>query len=420
MDIMTEPRLGIIADDYTGALMVACYLEGAGIYSPLVFDPHEVRAGSNVVVAGARIRTIPAQEALSEVESFANAFLTKGYANIVYKPSAGFDSSPQGNIGQAADWLADRVSIRPTIMAAGFPSYEITTHQGCLFYRGKIVSESIKRFDPLTPMSDPDLVRFLSTQTPHRIGLVNHLTMQSGLSSIEENFRKLEASGVGHVFFDVSDATDLLTVARYAAGSGKVLIASDPVAVEYAKVCAAGQLFTKPVPRHARGPAAVLVGTVGPVIQGQLRSFATRYPVLDVDLANAESVEIAADRAIKWATEHLGNRPFAVTTTADPKAVEKAQEIFGKIGAARRAEEFLALIAKQLHDRGTRRFVVAGGETSGAVVSSLGIKAVRALPEGPLGTGFCVTEGKDPISLFLKPGKHGDSEILINALEAMN
>ena len=154
--------VGIIADDYTGALMVACYLEGAGIYAPLVFHPDAEVTESSVVVAGTRARTIEAAAAVSSVVEFLDGSALRGSSRLVAKPSASFDSSPSGNIGPVADFLARRNGSAPTFMAAGFPAVAITTHLGYLFYRDRLVTESIKRFDPLTPMSDPDLVRFLS------------------------------------------------------------------------------------------------------------------------------------------------------------------------------------------------------------------------------------------------------------------
>lgn len=97
----------------------------------------------------------------------------------------------------------------------------------------------------------------------------------------------------------------------------------------------------------------------------------------------------------------------------------RAQGRHGAMGAARRAERILAGIAAGLVDRGVRRLVVSGGETSGAVAAALGITRVRALPEGALGAGFCVAEAPVPLSLLLKPGKLGADAILGEALASM-
>jgi 3-dehydrotetronate 4-kinase len=412
-------RLGIIADDYTGALMVACYLEAHQVYAPLVFDSSATVADADVIVAGARIRISSADEAVEQVGKFADAFAAAGYGRLMYKPSAGFDSTERGNIGPVADALADRQGARPVVMAAGFPEFNITTHQGYLFYRGRLVSESIKRSDPLTPMSDPDLVRFLSRQTPHGIGLISHIDMNCSLSELAARADALIAAGNGHLFFDLSDAGDIEIVTDFALERHSVIVASDPVAVRYATKLLRNQPSRKALPRQPTGSPAVLVGTVGPVIERQLGVFAKDHPVLYLDLLDARGNDAIIADALSWCADNAGRRSFAIATAKDESAVRQSQEAFGQIQAARKAEAILAAIARALHGQGIRRFVVAGGETSGAVVDALGIRAVRALPEGPIGTGFCVTETDDPISLFLKPGKHGRDDILTEVIRLM-
>ena len=79
----------------------------------------------------------------------------------------------------------------------------------------------------------------------------------------------------------------------------------------------------------------------------------------------------------------------------------------------------LAAVAAGLRDSGVRRFIVSGGETSGAIVAALKITRVRSFPRGKDGTGFCVAEGGEPLSLYLKPGKMGSADVLLRALEVM-
>jgi uncharacterized protein YgbK (DUF1537 family) len=164
----------------------------------------------------------------------------------------------------------------------------------------------------------------------------------------------------------------------------------------------------------------VLAGSVGPVVLAQLAAFGARHPVLTLDLLDPGGDEALVARALDWAAPRIGVEPFAVSTAAGPEAVARVQAALGSLSAARRAEAILGAVARGLCARGVRRFVVAGGETSGAVVSALGIGLVRALPDGPLGTGFCVAEAPVPLSLYLKPGKLGADDILLRALAAMD
>lgn len=413
--------LAILADDVTGALMVAGYLEAAGIASPVAFDASAAIPAAPVAIAGLRTRTVAADDALAQLVKASDALLAAGYDRLAYKACATFDSTADGNIGLAADYLAGRLGVGPVFFSAGFPRLGTTVHQGYLFYRGRLVSESIKRFDPLTPMSDPDLVRFVGLQTPHPVRLVEHAVLRQGEAAACACVEAMLSQGIRHVFFDASDDGDVETSARIAASIPSLVAASDPMIIAYARLLAGGEAGAAgPPPRHGQGPAAVIAGSVGPVVLAQLAAFSALHPVLTVDLLAEQDEDALVSDTLDRAAAHVG-RPFAVSTAADEDGVARAQAAFGAIGAARRAERILGAVARGLHARGVRRFVVAGGETSGAVVEALGLASVRALPEGPLGTGFCVAgEGPERISLYLKPGKLGADDILLRALDAMD
>jgi uncharacterized protein YgbK (DUF1537 family) len=103
----------------------------------------------------------------------------------------------------------------------------------------------------------------------------------------------------------------------------------------------------------------------------------------------------------------------------DPAWVTRAQSSFGVMGAARKAERVLAAISAELAERGFRKFVVSGGETSGAVVEAMGIQRMQVLPFDELGAGSCISLDDRRISLFLKPGKIGAADVFSAALAKM-
>jgi len=161
--------------------------------------------------------------------------------------------------------------MRPVLMSAGFPRFGTTVHQGYMFYRGRLVSESIKRFDPLTPMSDPDLVRFLGRQTPHRIALLNHATLLKGPEAAISAIEAFASEGAGHVLLDTTDDGDVVVSASIAAEMPCVVVASDPLVIAYATRLGRAEASEKVAwPQHVDGPAAVLAGSVGPVVLAQL------------------------------------------------------------------------------------------------------------------------------------------------------
>lgn len=414
--------LGIIADDFTGGLMVAGYIEGAGIPCPVLFDASQTSdAGdAEVLVVATRTRLIAAAEATAEVERVADRLDAAGCDLLAYKVCASFDSTDEGNIGPVADLLARRYRQRPLLISAGFPRFGSTVHQGYLFYRNRLVSESIKRFDPLTPMTDPDLVRVLSRQTEAKVGLLPHAALMEGAEGAARELSRLAAAGDQYVIMDCSDDEDARTGAKLASRT-RATIGSDAHIIALARAVAGRRnAAAEPTPAHARGPAAVLVGSVGPVASAQLAAFEAAHPVLRIDLLAEAGEDAAIAAALDWATGRIGAHPFAVTTAAEPGDIERAQQALGAMPAARRAERILAGVARGLVERGIARLAVAGGETSGSVVEALGVARVRALPESALGTGFCVAQAPRHLSLYLKPGKLGSDDILLRAVEAMS
>lgn len=415
-----KPIYGIVSDDFTGGLLVASFFERAGIECPVYFDARAAardRTQAPIVVIAGRMRLSPAPAALAEVSAAFDVMDALGCSTVAYKACATFDSTPEGNIGPVAELMADRYDQNPVLISAGFPEFGTTVFQGHMFVRGSLVNESIKRFDPVTPMPDPNLVRFLSLQTRTPVGLIPHEALAKGPESALMTLQGLVANGYRHVLCDCVDAGDVDCSAELAIGA-RAIVASDALVIALGLRLCGGRRDPVVSPRHAQGPVAVLVGSVGPVAETQLASFEAAYPVLRIDLLDERSEDEWIDRALAFAARHMGERPFAITTCTDASSIQEAQARFGRMEAARKAEALLAGIAVRLHAAGIRRFVVSGGETSGSIVGALGIEQVRSMPRGMLGGGFCVAQTPDPVSFFLKSGKLGTPDVLVRAIDA--
>lgn len=414
-----QPALGIIADDVTGGLLVASYFEEAGLTCPVALRPDAVDQSGDISILATRSRLAEPEEARATITCGIDALLAAGCEAIAYKACASFDSTEQGNIGQAAVLLADRLGQEPLLVSAGFPEFRATVHQGYLFYQGRLVTESIKRLDPVTPMPDPDLRRFLGQQAGETFGLVSHLDLIAGPETAQTALEREVAAGHRFILLDSSDDADILASARLARGA-RAIVASDPLIIAWGRDRAAGRMSTPQQPPAFTGPGAVIVGSVGPVAEDQLAAFGASHPVYAMDVLSTGPEEAEIERALDWAAPRIGDTPFSITTLAPRDRIEAAQSALGQLGAARKAERLLSAVARGLHDRGIRRLVVAGGETSGATVSALGLDRLRAYPRGPLGGGFCLGEGAGaPISLFLKSGKLGSRDVLLQALDHM-
>ncbi|MFP4904853.1 nucleotide-binding domain containing protein, partial [Paraburkholderia sp. BR14261] len=83
-------------------------------------------------------------------------------------------------------------------------------------------------------------------------------------------------------------------------------------------------------------------------------------------------------------------------------------------------ERTLASIARGLRDFGVRKFVVAGGETSGAVVQALGVDMLRIGKQIDPGVPATATIAAEPLALALKSGNFGAVDFFAKALHMLD
>ncbi|MDN5874791.1 MAG: hypothetical protein L0H29_10470, partial [Sinobacteraceae bacterium] len=133
--------------------------------------------------------------------------------------------------------------------------------------------------------------------------------------------------------------------------------------------------------------------------------------------AKAVADEVAAVMA--WAAPLLSNGAVAVYATAPAASVKSAQKALGAQRAGALVEAALASVAQELVALGVRQLIVAGGETSGAVVTALNIDSLRIGPQIDPGVPWTVSLGGTPIALALKSGNFGSADFFSKAWELL-
>jgi 3-dehydrotetronate 4-kinase len=121
-------------------------------------------------------------------------------------------------------------------------------------------------------------------------------------------------------------------------------------------------------------------------------------------------------QALAWAQPRLGAQPLLVYATAEPAAVQAVQQQLGAARAGALVEDALAAIAQGLVDAGVGQLVVAGGETSGAVVQRLGVTQLRIGPQIDPGVPWCHTGA---IHVALKSGNFGGRDFFSRAFDLL-
>ena len=412
--------LGCIADDFTGATDLVNTLVKAGMRAvQLLGVPRADLAvpDADAVIVALKSRSNPASEAVSMSLSALDWLRRAGARQIYFKYCSTFDSTDQGNIGPVADVLCDALGTGFTVANPAFPTNKRTVYQGYLFVGDVLLSESGMRHHPLTPMTDPSLVRVLQRQTKHKVGLVPYTTIVQGVGAIRTHFERLRSEGVRHAILDAITDEHLIALGEACAdmplvtgGSGMAM--GLPANFVKQGLLARGQQSRLPA---IDGPAVVISGSCSTATQAQVAQMKQTHAAFEIDPVAVASGRDAAAEALAWAAPKLGQEPILIYSTASPEAVSAVQSRLGREHAGAMVEATLSQIAKGLVTRGARRIVVAGGETSGAVVSALGVEGLQIGAEIDPGVPWTASLGEPRLALALKSGNFGTTDFFLKA-----
>lgn len=417
--------LGCIADDFTGATDFCNTLVRGGMRTvQLIGVPADGLSVPEVdaVTVALKSRNIPASEAVATSLAALRWLQRAGPMQIFFKYCSTFDSTEEGNIGPVGDALLEALGAELTIACPAFPETGRTIYQGHLFVGDRLLSDTHMAHHPLTPMTDADLVRVLGRQSARKVGLVPLAVVRAGPAAIRDRLRELAGSGFGYAVTDAVEDADLLRIGGACADLALVTGGSGVAMGLPENFRAAGRLPARQeaaaLPRIA-GPAAVIAGSCSAATLEQVEAFAQSRPVARLDpLALADGLDPLA--TVEWALDRLAAGPVLIAASAPPEQVKAAQERLGRERAGELVETALARIAGVLVERGVRRLVVAGGETSGSVVAALGVEGLVIGPQIDPGVPATVTLGREPqLALALKSGNFGGRDFFLKALERM-
>ena len=409
--------LGCIADDFTGATDLANTLVRQGMSTVVLLGvPRGAAPDADAVIVALKSRSIPAADAVRHSLG-ALEFLKRGGARQFYfKYCSTFDSTDAGNIGPVAEALLAALGERFTI-----PTNKRTLYQGNLFVGDQLLAESSMRHHPLNPMTDSSLVRVLQRQTKGKVGLIPYAVVARGAGAIGIEVKKLSDGGVTYAIVDAITDENLLAIGTACAdmklltgGSGLALgLPENYRRKTLLKTAQAGAL-----PR-IQGHAAVLSGSCSAATQRQVADMQQHCDSFALDaLALARDPDVVR-KAVEWAQPRLGEKPLLIYSTAAPEQIAAVQAELGRERAGTLVEQALGEIAQLLFAHGVRRLVVAGGETSGAVVTALGIEGLRVGAEIDPGVPWTASVGDEPIALALKSGNFGTDDFFLKAFKTV-
>lgn len=413
--------LGVIADDFTGATDVASMLVREGMRTVQVIGVPDgpPPADADAVVVALKSRTIPAADAVAQSLAALRWLQGAGARQVYFKYCSTFDSTPAGNIGPVAEALLDALGAPLAIACPAFPENGRTVFRGHLFVGDQLLSDSGMRDHPLTPMTDANLVRVLQAQSRGKVGLLKFDVIGRGVDAVRQALAALQADGVRLAVADAI-ANDDLRVLGEACADQALITAGSGVALGLPAAYAARGWLQRDAQAAqlpaVGGQSAVLSGSCSVATNAQVRHWIdSGRPALRVDARALARGEPVVAQALDFARRHLGAGPVLVYATAHPTEVKAVQAELGVDRAGHLVEQAMASLAQALVEAGVRRLVVAGGETSGAVVQALGVQALRI--GAPIDPGVPWTLALNrPLLLALKSGNFGTVDFFAKAL----
>lgn len=409
--------LGAVADDVTGGTDLASLLRRAGLEVVQTLDTPVTVPRGDAVVVSLKIRTAPVDVATSMAAAAAEALVSAGAEQMYFKYCSTFDSTDEGNIGPVIDVLLRRLNADFSVACPAYPMLARTVYAGHLFVGGQLLSDSSMRQHPLTPMTDSNLVRLLGRQTPSQVGLVELATVEAGHVATARRFDELAASGHRMAIVDALFEAHLDTIAQ-ASRSLRLVTGGAALGGALARTnrMRPGNRESETTP-PVHAPVAMLSGSCSAMTLSQIEHAAGLMPTHEIDPLKVAEDPGELPRLIDWACDRSRRGGILIYSSSRPELVRAVQERLGRTSAASVVESAFGSIATALAACGVRTFVVAGGETSAAVLQALQIRMLTFGDE--LDPGVPWTSSLDPAGFVfaLKSGNFGSREFFAKALE---
>ena len=398
--------LGCIGDDFTGSSDLGNTLAKGGMYTvqytgvPKIPAPKDVEAG----VVALKSRSIPPKDAISQSLDALRWLQDQGCQQFFFKYCSTFDSTKEGNIGPVADALADALGADSVIVCPAFPGTGRSVYQGHLFVKDQLLNESGMQNHPLTPMVDADIRRWLGYQSDNEIGHVPADIVLAGAEAIRDALAGQRQLKKRLVVVDAINDKDLFEIGA-ASRDLALITGGSGVAMGLPQNFKAAGLISGGSHQWVgeAGKCVALSGSCSQTTRAQIAAHCKNNPGFEVDAAQVISGKLTPQAVVNWCLTQPGI-PL-VYSSADPDKVGAVQQQYGRESSAQALEAFFSQVAVQLVEGGTKRLLVAGGETSGAVIEGLDLQQLQIGPE--IDPGVPAVRGADELVLALKSGNFG-------------
>lgn len=412
-------KIGVIADDFTGATDIASFLVLNGLSTVQLCGVNENTPDPNVeaVVISHKSRSCPVQEAIDQSLASLKWLLAHGCQQIYFKYCSTFDSTKEGNIGPVTDALLEALGEDFTIFQPALPVNGRTVYKGYLFVGDELLSDSGMRNHPITPMTDSSLVRLVQMQSKGRCAVIDSSVLDQGVDAVQAKVAQLKQEGYRYAVLDALSEKHLL-VQGQAFANMRLVTGGSGLAIGLAR--AKRESDSDSVKAQSLGlPQAqgkvVLSGSCSVMTNKQVAFYQklAAAQLVDVDLLLSEDeqgvldyVKSTAEFVMAHQSDELAPLVYATANADDLHAI---QDKYGVAASSSAVENFFAQLSLALKNRGVDCFIVAGGETSSIITKYLDVQGFHIGPAIAPGVPW-VRSINNGISLTLKSGNFGKED----------
>ena len=411
-------RIGVIADDFTGASDAASYLRAGGCSTKLVIYPFMAEAditGCGAVVVALKSRSAETETAVRDSMAAAAWLLGKGAEKLYFKYCSTFDSTPRGNIGPVADMLMEMTGTGYTLLCPSLTENGRTVKDGVLYVNGVPLEESPMKHHPLNPMWDSRISVLMAQQSAYPVYIlrrneISHEQIQAQLAELQK---------YSSHFYLVPDYETPDDAARIAScfrdlplwTGGSELLKS----LALLRGAQAGCEKALPVPQKGHSCGRLMFcGSCSDMTQKQVARWLSsggRGRMVTPEDAQKTG---ALFNEIAGAYLQDPHEDFLYYSSGSAGLMRNGPP---DTAAAADIESVLSSLAVQITGSfHADRLIVAGGETSGAVIRALGLHVFSIGRSVAPGVPILYPQDTQ-ISLVLKSGNFGGEDFFLTALK---
>ena len=398
--------IGCIADDFTGAGDAASFLAKSGLRTILqngVPADVQLEERCDAVVIALKTRSVSPKEASEQTLRALQWLKRAGTKQFYIKYCSTFDSTPVGNIGPAVDIAIEFLDVPYTLLCPSLPTNGRTVKAGKLYVHGVPLERSSMRNHPLNPMWDSYIPALMRGQSKYPCIVPD--------KSIEENIG--QRTGRFYLVPDYeTDDQGRQIVERF---GHLPLLTGGSGLLEHLSAKVGSRSSEGDMDCGTSGRGIILCGSCSQMTSQQIEHFRSKGGAC---IALDPQMLFTGKKHLEdlWETVCNSQEPILIYSTRPALLLGEKKD--NSFDAAQVVERAMAELGRRAVKTGFNRIIVAGGETSGAVMQAMRLNSFRVGPSIAPGVPVLIPVEQNEVRIVLKSGNFGQDDFFERALSA--